>query len=74
MPTPNWNLRSIKDTRENVVEAVQSAQNVPPSAKAFLVELLNSRDDRLVCLDVHYQADTHGGRYKQILTLDITGL
>lgn len=50
-----WNLKSVTDTRENVIEAVQAAQFVPAAMKAALIEQINTThpNARLIRLDVH---------------------
>lgn len=50
-----WSLRNIKDTRENIVEAISAAQSVPDAAKDFLIYHVNALpfSVRLVRVDAH---------------------
>jgi hypothetical protein len=54
-PVDGWNLRNLKDTRENIVELINSAEFVPPTAKAFLVAHVDALPFavRLVKVDAH---------------------
>lgn len=51
----SWNLRHIKDTRENVIQKVAGAATVPDAMKAMLTEAIESLDPKinLVKLDAH---------------------
>lgn len=55
MPPTSWNLRDLKDTRENVAEAVQNAAFVPDIFKAAIGEAIDQHDAkaRLIRLDAH---------------------
>ena len=56
-PIGAWSLRGIKDTREDVIEAVQSAAFVPTSFKTALIETIEDHHPKakLLRLDAHCQ-------------------
>jgi hypothetical protein len=53
----SWCLRSLRDTRENVIEAIQHAATLPEEAKALLIAAINEHHvkSRLICVDAHCQ-------------------
>lgn len=58
VPDKSWNLRGLKDTRTNAIEAINNAAFVPPACKAMLVERLNApalANVNLVRVDCHCQ-------------------
>lgn len=70
----SWNLRDLKDTRENVIESVKAAAFVPDACKAMLVEALEAHPGRLIRLDAHCRVASTPKGLKHILTMDISEL
>lgn len=75
-PKP-WTLKSIVDTRENVVESIQAAAFVPEAMKAAIIEQINltHAGARLIRVDVHcHLGESRDKKRKNTGHWDITEL
>lgn len=70
MPDTSWNLRGLKDTREQIVEAISAAQSVPASAKTFLIAEIGALPltAKLVSVDAH----CHIVKDKRVLNVTVS--
>lgn len=73
----NWNLRELKDTRENIIEQIKGAATVPETAKAALVEVIerNHSKSNLLRVDAHANSfEVSNGRKQSIINIHVSDL
>jgi hypothetical protein len=74
-PARQWHLSDLKDTRENVIDAVNGSAFVPSNAKALIVDAINTThgDANLLSLSAHAQIfATQDKRRHHIINIHIS--
>lgn len=72
----SWNLRELKDTRENVVKTIEQSASVPEACRAMLIAAINESHGhaKLIRLDAHCQIVKTAKGIKHLGTWDISEL